>query len=149
MIIISGLPSVLFIYDGFYGLASLKSRLSSNKTLCAALVVGFMLVTFIYLYVIIGFSLGDPQTSDYKNFPFLNRNPIIKELFEILVSFASLLTLNSIILSNIPQLVAMHKIHNHPELRFLKTKIFYKRALDDEFEDKFAIFVYLIAQSII
>lgn len=149
MILISGLPSILFIYDGFYNLASLKSRLSSNKTLSFSLIISFVLVTILYLYVIIGFSVGDSNNSDYRNFAIFKSKPVLKEFFEVLVSCASFLTINSIVMSNISQLTAMDDAHGFEDVKFLKKRIFYKPNEDEIFESRFFMFVYLMFKTFV
>ncbi|OAL10161.1 amino acid permease [Candidatus Mycoplasma haematobovis] len=147
MVLLSGLPSLLFIYDGFYNLASLKDKLDSSKDLVKCLVISIIAVTLIYLYVIIGFSIGSPN-SDYQNFNIFKGKPALKELFEILTGLAGFMTLNSIALSNIPQLTAMNDTYNFKDLTILKRFLFYKsKGNNPAFENKFISWIYLLLQT--
>lgn len=148
MVLLSGLPSLLFIYDGFYNLAALKDKFASSKELVKCIVISIIAVTLIYLYVIIGFSIGSPN-SDYQNFNIFQGRSALKELFEILTGLAGFMTLNSIALSNIPQLTAMNDTYKFKDLAVLKRFFFYKEHKNDlAFENKFISWIYLLLQTL-
>lgn len=150
MILVSGLPSLLFIYDGFYGIATLKDKLQKPKNLSFVILVSIALVTIIYLNVIVSFNLGDPAEAKYENFRFLDGKPVLRDLFSILISCASLLTLNSIAMSSIPQLMSMNDNHRFQDVAKIKKTIFYKNMpKEDDFEDKFTIWIYLMFKTFV
>lgn len=145
MILISGLPSLLFIYDGFYSIASLKSKLKKPKNLAAVIVISMALVNLIYLNVIVGFNLGDPKYANFRNFKLLLKDKIAVDIFDLLIGCASFLTLNSIIMGCFPQLRAMHAANRFEDVERIKRYIFYRRENEDgNFEEKFCILLSVI-----
>ncbi|AEW45717.1 Amino acid permease [Mycoplasma haemocanis str. Illinois] len=149
MIMISGLPSLLFIFDGFYNLASLKDKIQSSKQLVRSLCISFAIVTFLYLYVIIGFSVGSPGNAEYRNFVAFKGHPYLLEFFEILISLAAFMTLNSMSLSNISQLTAMDNMYDFQDIKRLRSLCFYKgKPSNPEFEHRFIHWIYLMMHTI-
>lgn len=63
--IIASIPAILFAYDGFFTVASVRSNLKKPKTLPLIIFTGLVLITSIYLYISIAFSLpnnnGSPE----------------------------------------------------------------------------------------
>nr|WP_246307758.1 amino acid permease [Candidatus Mycoplasma haemohominis] len=150
MLLFSGLPSLLFIYDGFYGVAALKDRLKKPGSLSFVILASIVIVTIIYLNIIVSFNIGDSLEADYRNFRFFSGRPVLKDLFSILISCASLLTLNSIAMSSLPQLTAMHDTHRFSDIVKIKKSIFYKNIAEEEnFEERFTIWIYLLFKTLI
>lgn len=150
MVLISGLPSLLFIYDGFYSIASLKSRLNNPKKLAVVIVASMALVTLIYLNVIIGFNLGDPRYANFRNFKLLINEKIVVDIFDLLIGCASFLTLNSIVMGCVPQLRAMHNAKRSEDVEKIKNYIFYKKENEDKnFEEKFCVLLSIMAKTLV
>lgn len=63
--IIASIPAILFAYDGFFTIASVRSNLKKPKTLPLIILSGLVVITSIYLYISIAFSIpnnnGSPE----------------------------------------------------------------------------------------
>lgn len=60
---IASIPAILFTFDGFFTIASVRSNLKKPKLLPSIILCGLLLITSVYLYISIAFSIPNNNGS--------------------------------------------------------------------------------------
>lgn len=81
--IIASIPAILFTFDGFFTVASIKSNLKNKKHLPSIILLGLIVITSFYLYISIAFSIPN------NNGTATGIGKIPKKLQIIMLSFIS------------------------------------------------------------
>lgn len=61
--IVASIPAILFTFDGFFTVASIRSNLNNKKLLPSIMLVGLIVITIAYLYISIAFSIPNNNGS--------------------------------------------------------------------------------------
>ncbi|TDO20402.1 amino acid/polyamine/organocation transporter (APC superfamily) [Mycoplasma testudineum] len=90
--LIAAVPSIIFVYDGFYTATSLRSNIKKKNSIGPLMIIGILIVTVTYLFLTIGFALG---TTNGKISGLTNTPNWVKLLFNILISMSILGLINN------------------------------------------------------
>lgn len=115
--ILASIPAIMFSFDGFYTATALRSKLKDPKKLPKIMIIGLVIVTFMYLFLTIGFLLGSKDGTADGVF---NLGVEIPNWFAVtlqtFISIAVLSTLNGYAISSSP---IFHATDQEKELRFI------------------------------
>lgn len=149
MILLSGFPSIFFMYDGFYNTLSFRDKMSRPEKLSLCLVIACILITLLYLFIIFSFKFGS-STGNYSDIPTVKNHPLLNGLFNMVVACSGFLTLNSSAMGNVRQLLAAHDEYEFKDVNFLKQKISLRKIVKNKrFFDELFTWFYLIVKTAI
>ncbi len=146
MVLILGLPSVLFSFGGFYEVATQRDNLKHPQKLGKALVTGIILILVTYLFLTIAFNVG---SSDGTHKPILaNMSPWMASIFNLCIGAGVLSIINGLLMSTLTQWKNMMLIGHSKDLVFLH-KLIFKQEPDKSSTKKQAFTIWIFFLSII
>lgn len=122
MVLILGLPSVLFSFGGFHSIATQRDNLQKPQKLGQALVIGTVVIIITYLFLTIAFNVGSSDgTHEQINMPIW-----AKSIFEICIAAGIMSIINGLLISVLTQWRNMMLENESNDLKKLHQVIFKK-----------------------
>ncbi|ADX97995.1 amino acid permease [Mycoplasma suis] len=107
-ILLSGLPSIFFMYDGFYSVLSLKEQSKSKTSFTKIILYSLYTITAIYLLIITITLFGDKNRGDFQNFSVFSGDKNWKDVLTILIFLTFASSLNIACMCSQNQLIQLH-----------------------------------------
>lgn len=137
LVMVSGIPAIMFAFDGFYNATSLKEDMVEPKKNIKAIVIGIAIIASIYIWVTIGFGLGTSNGSITG----IEINDTLKKIIEIIISVGVISTINGYVMTTLNQFEYLDSKTESMILVKVK-KTMYKLGLIDK-SDRFYAFSFL------
>lgn len=123
MVIILGLPSVLFSFVGFHSLATQRDNLKQPQKLGKALLWGISIILMTYLFLTFAFNVGSKDGS-YET---IKMAPWLMKTFQIFIAAGILSIMNGILMSAMTQWKNMMLLGQSNDLTLLHKFLFKKK----------------------
>ena len=99
MVIIAGLPAIMFAFDGFYEASSLRKNMAKPQKNTKAIIVAIAVISIIYIWVTIGFGVGSTDGSVNS----LNIPHWVSQLLDVIISIGVISTINGYVMATMNQ----------------------------------------------
>ncbi|AHC39923.1 amino acid permease [Mycoplasma ovis str. Michigan] len=147
-ILLSGLPSIFFMYDGFYSILSLKEKTQKKTSFRKIVSLSFITITLIYFFVISVTLLGDKKTGDFMKFKKLVEDKNFKDVLITLIFLTFLSSLNVTCMCGQNQLIQLHYKYNFKEINLIRNRFLNAGNRKYSLEIKLSIWLHLMKQII-
>lgn len=123
MVLILGLPSVLFSFGGFHAIATQRDNLKKPHKLGKALVWGIVIIILAYLFLTIAFNVGSADGTHRK----VPMEPWMRSIFDICIGAGIMSIINGLLMSALTQWKNIMILDESKDLTFLHKLIFKKQ----------------------
>ncbi|RAO94927.1 amino acid permease [Mycoplasma wenyonii] len=144
-VLMSGLPSIFFMYDGFYSVLSLKERTRKETSFRKIVSLSFIAITLIYFLVISVTLMADKKTGDFMNFQGL-KTPHFKNILTVLIFLTFLSSLNVSSMCGQNQLVQLHYKYNFKEINSIRERFIKVKSVKYGLASKLSVWIHLLGQ---
>ncbi|AGX89065.1 amino acid permease [Mycoplasma parvum] len=144
-ILLSGLPAIFFMYDGFYSVLSLKEQAKLKTSFTKIILYSLYTITAIYLLIISITLLGDKEKGYFLNFQiFKDKN--WKDVLTILIFLTFASSLNIACMCSQQQLLQLHYKYDFSDLHWIRKRLLNrgKNLMNFHFECKLSGLFHLI-----
>ncbi|CCE66749.1 amino acid permease [Candidatus Mycoplasma haematominutum] len=150
-IMLSGLPSIFFMYDGFYSVLALKTRAKAQIAFSKLVLYSMAIVTLLYFALIAISLLGDKKGGDFLNFYNLKNDKNLKDVLTILIMLTFLSSLNVSTICGSNQLVNLYLKYNFNSFNSLKRQIINRGKHLKKFgiETRLSVWLFLLKRIVI
>lgn len=142
MVLILGLPSVLFSFGGFHAIATQRDNFKSPEKLGKALVTGIIIIMVTYLFLTIAFNVGSSDGT-HRQVPMPQW---LRSVFDICIGFGILSIVNGLLMSALTQWKNMMLINESRDLTFFHQLLFKKTARQSSLKQQiFTVWTFFFA----
>ncbi|AFN65197.1 permease subunit, similiar to amino acid transporter subunit [Mycoplasma wenyonii str. Massachusetts] len=145
-ILLSGLPSIFFMYDGFYSVLALKEKTAKKTSFRKIVSLSFIAITLIYFLVISITLLGEGNTGDFLKFKKLVEDKNFKDVLIILIFLTFLSSLNVACMCGLNQVIQLHYKYNFRDLGGIRDRFFKVGNRKYSLETKLSVWFYFLRQ---
>lgn len=138
LVLIAGIPAIMFSVDGFYTVTTLRDKMTSPKKMSSVIVVGLSIVTIIYIWVSLSFMHGS-TTGKYFDIKWLRSHQKISQVFSWLISIGILGVVNGYVQFSTNTYINLHKNNESWLTRWFQVKLF-----RNKIQNKLSAFISLI-----
>ncbi|AFO52034.1 permease subunit, similiar to amino acid transporter subunit [Candidatus Mycoplasma haematolamae str. Purdue] len=150
-ILVSGLPSIFFMYDGFYSVLSLKDKARKSFSFKNVIFYSFIFITLLYFVIIVIALFGDKKTGDFLKFHHFTSNKHLKDVLIILVMLTFLSSLNVASICGTNQLLELHYKYDFVELQRIRRRLLNKGIdkMRHKLESRLSVWLYIMKRMLI
>lgn len=123
MLLIAGIPSIFFSFDGFYTVTTLKDKMEKPNKFKFVIPIGLALVTIIYLWVSLSFMNGS-KTGKYTDLQFFLNREGAKKAFGALIAIGVLGVVNGYVQFGTRTYLALHEENESPITTWFEKNIY-------------------------
>lgn len=126
MILIAGIPAIMFSIDGFYTVTTLRDKMKQPKKMPLVIIIGLVIITLIYIWVSLSFMNGS-KTGKYGDIQWLQNHPKVSEMFSWFIFAGILGVVNGYVQFATNTYINLHKKNESWLTKWFEIKIFRRK----------------------
>lgn len=122
---IAGVSSIVFAFDGFYTITSMKEETSGKAKMGTGLMLGVSIVAMIYLFLTIAFNVGSSDGT-HQGILFVEKHPTFTKIMDVFIAIGIVSVINGYTMSFPRQMRSLAEEGESNEVIWLQRLIYRK-----------------------